>query len=225
MTAAAAAPQTPARMAPRAAAMPGIGQLRMHPVEAALFRAQLTPPPGCYLEWGLGGSTAEALRARAGLVVSVEGDAAWIAGARRDAQVVAAQAQGRLRLLHADIGPTGDWGTPTDPATAARWPGYAEAPWAVLAQAGAWPDLVLVDGRFRVACCLVLAREALARRGQAPPRLMLHDFNAKRPHYAAIGIAWRQVDRAGTLRVFRLRGRVDPAALAAAIASHAQDPR
>jgi hypothetical protein len=225
MTAAGAAPQTSARRAPSSAMTPGIGRLHMRPNEAALFRAQMTPPPACYLEWGLGGSTAEALRAGAGLVVSVEGDATWIAGARRDALVVAAKAEGRLRLLHADIGPTGEWGTPTDPATSARWAGYAEAPWAALAQAGAWPELVLVDGRFRVTCCLALAREALARPGQAPPRLMLHDVNAQRPYYAAVGIAWRQVERAGTLRVYRLRDRIDQAALAAAIAAHAQDPR
>ena len=124
----AAEPAPPAQAAPRSTATPGVGQLRMRPVEAALFRAQMTPPPGCYLEWGLGGSTAEALRAGAGLVVSVEGDAAWIAGARRDGVVAAAQAEGRLRLVHADIGPTGDWGTPTDPPARHSGPAMPRRP-------------------------------------------------------------------------------------------------
>ena len=54
---------------------------------------------------------------------------------------------------------------------------------------------------------------------------MLHDFNAERPYYAAVGIAWRQVGRAATLRVYRLRENVNRSALAASIARHLQDPR
>ncbi|BDG73313.1 hypothetical protein [Roseomonas fluvialis] len=217
--------QTPPTVAPAQRAKPGVGQLTMRPVEVRLYRAQLVPPPRCYLEWGLGGSTAEALRAGAGLVVSVEGDGAWIAAARDDAAVAAAEATGRLRLVHADIGPTGKWGMPVDRGTRARWPGYAAAPWPVLDAAGAWPDLVLVDGRFRVACCLSMARECLARPDRPPPRLMLHDFNDQRPHYEPMRLAWEEVGAAASLRVFRLRAGIDPAALAAGIAAHDQDPR
>ena len=32
-----------------------------------------------------------------------------------------------LRAIHADIGPTGDWGYPTDPQHAVKWPRYALA--------------------------------------------------------------------------------------------------
>jgi hypothetical protein len=223
MTGAAETP--PPIIAPGAPGPPGIGRLAMHPDEAALFRAQLVPPPACYLEWGLGGSTAEALRAGARLAVSVEGDAAWIAAARAAPVIAAAEAQGRLRLLHADIGPTGSWGRPVDRNARPRWPGYAAAPWAVLDAALAWPDLVLVDGRFRVACCLRVALECLARPGRAAPRLMLHDFHQRRPHYEPMRLAWEEVATAGSLRLFRLRRDIDPAALAARIGEHAFDPR
>jgi hypothetical protein len=223
MTGAAETP--PPIIAPGAPGPPGIGRLAMHPDEAALFRAQLVPPPACYLEWGLGGSTAEALRAGARLAVSVEGDAAWIAAARAAPVIAAAEAQGRLRLLHADIGPTGSWGRPVDRSARPRWPGYAAAPWAVLDAALAWPDLVLVDGRFRVACCLRVAQECLARPDRAAPRLMLHDFHQRRPHYEPMRLAWEEVAAAGSLRLFRLRRDIDPAALAARIGEHAFDPR
>jgi hypothetical protein len=197
----------------------------MTPEEAALFRAQLSPPPDCYLEWGLGGSTAEALRAGARLVVSVEGDGAWVAAARADPAIAAAEAQGRLRLLHADIGPTASWGRPVDASASALWPGYPAAPWPVLDEAGAWPGLVLVDGRFRVACCLKVARECLERPDRAPPRLLLHDFHERRPHYAPMRLAWEEAASAGSLRLFRLRRDVDPAALAERIAAQALDWR
>jgi hypothetical protein len=190
-----------------------------------LFRAQLVPPPACYLEWGLGGSTAQALRAGARMVVSVEGDAAWIAAARADPAVAGAEAEGRLHLLHADIGPTGKWGVPLDGSARERWPGYAARPWPVLEAAGAWPGLVLVDGRFRVACCLAVAQACLAHPGRPPPRLMLHDFDARRPSYETMRLAWEEVAAAHTLRVFRLRAGVDQAALAAAAERHARDPR
>jgi hypothetical protein len=215
----------PPIVAPAKGAAPGTGQLTMRPVEARLLLREFVPPPGCYLEWGLGGSTAEALRAGARLVVSVEGDAAWIAAARAEPMVAEAEAAGRLRLLHADIGPTGRWGMPVDPTTRARWPGYAAAPWPMLAQAGAWPDLVLVDGRFRVACCLAVARACLDHPDRPQPRLLLHDFNERRPHYEPMRLAWEEVAVAATLRVFRLRGGIDAAALDAVAAEHAQDPR
>ena len=152
-----APPAAPAAQ-PGPAAAPGVARLAMRPPEAALFRARFDPAPGCHLEWGLGGST-------------------------------------------------------------------AEAPWPVLAAAGAWPGRVLVGGRFRVACCLALAREALDRPRRLAPRLLVHDVNAARPHCAPIGIAWRQVAHAGTLRLHRLRWRIDAAAMAAALAAHAHDPR
>lgn len=205
--------------------MPGIGRLTMRPVEARLFRRELTPPPTCYLEWGLGGSTAEALRAGARLVVSVEGDAAWVAGARSDPIVAEAEAAGRLTLLHADIGPTGKWGMPVNRSARARWPGYAAAPWAALEAAGAWPELVLVDGRFRVACCLAVARACLGHPDRPPPRLMLHDFDERRPHYEPMRLAWEEVAEAATLRVFRLRRGIERTALDALAAEHAFDPR
>ena len=103
------------------------------------------------------------------------------------------------------------------------WAGYAEAPWPVLA--GAWPEVVLVDGRFRVACCLALARECLARPEAKAPRLLLHDAGRKRPHYDAVRLAWAPDGRSGTLIRFRLRRRIDRAALAEALARHLADPR
>ncbi len=215
----------PPSVKPDEIAPPGIGRLTMRPVEARLFRRQLVPPPGCYLEWGLGGSTAEALRAGARLVVSVEGDAVWIAGARADPMVAEAEAAGRLRLLHADIGPTGKWGMPVARSARARWPGYAAAPWPVLEAAGAWPDLVLVDGRFRVACCIAVARACLDHPDRPPPRLMLHDFDERRPFYEPMRLAWEEEAAAATLRVFRLRRGIAPAVLEAAAAQHAFDPR
>lgn len=112
-----------------------------------------------YMEFGSGGSTR--LAARLGVpTISVEGDRFYARAVR------AGLAEGhRVHLLDAPIGLTGPWGVPLPgKPTAARvrkWRTYVDLPFAELArQQIAFPDLVLVDGRFRRACALRTAHEA-----------------------------------------------------------------
>jgi len=206
------------------AAGPVFGALHMTRPEAEAFRAALARPGQCYLEWGLGGSTRAALLSRFSRIVSVESDAGWIAAARADPGVAEAEASGRATILHGDIGRTGPWGMPQG-GDASIWTRYVEAPWPVLAAGGDWPDLVLVDGRFRMACAFALAREAVARPGLAPPRLVLHDHGPERPHYDIVQDAWDTEQRAGTLHVMRLRPGLDPGFLEGLVRRYTADPR
>ena len=48
------------------------------------------------------------------------------------------------------IGELGDWGFPKDSTNISLWPSYCESIW----KYGRDAELVLVDGRFRVACAL-----------------------------------------------------------------------
>lgn len=104
------------------------------------------------LEYGSGGSTI--LAAEAGAEVwSVESDAAWAAmmqGWFRQNPV-----PGRAHVLHADIGPTEQWGHPADESGLRRWPDYALKVWEM--PGFRHPDVVLVDGRFRLGCFLTVA--------------------------------------------------------------------
>ncbi len=105
-----------------------------------------------YLEFGCGGSTASAIAAGVSTIVSVESDPEWatsVAGY--------AKANGRpdVEVLHADVGPTRSWGYPADDSAVDRWPTYAMRPWASLHAQGLTPDLVLIDGRFRLACLAI----------------------------------------------------------------------
>lgn len=203
---------------------PVFGRLAMTAPEAEAFRTAIATQAGCYLEWGLGGSTRAALRAPARRILSVESDPAWIAIARDDAEVRVAEQGGRLTILHADIGPTGRWGVPLA-GDARDWAAYAEAPWAALAAEGAWPGIVLVDGRFRVACACAVAREALRRPDLPPPLLLLHDVSPQRPYYDPVFKAWEAEVSVGSLRVLRLRPGLDAAALDAQVARFSADPR
>lgn len=168
------------------------------------------------LEFGCGGSTGLLLAAGLPRLLSADSDAGWLARVGTDPGCALARATGALRLLHIDIGPTAAWGWPADAAALHRWPAYWRDPW----DAAGPVDLVLVDGRFRIAAALC----GLPRLG--PDALVLvHDFwprAAYRPpllrHYALVGTA-------GTLAMLAPKQPVDPAALAADLAAHGFDPR
>ena len=57
---------------------------------------------------------------------------------------------GQFSIHGVDIGEVGDWGVPKNLTNSSTWPSYSDA----ILKYGYEADLVLVDGRFRVACAL-----------------------------------------------------------------------
>lgn len=187
-----------------------IGLPRMSKAELALFRDVLGRGYERYSEFGLGGSTLEAVRSGFKTLVAVDSDERWVQAVRRHPEMAAARRSRRLSVLHARIGPVGAWGKPSDPATIRTWTRYVGTAWAEWARRGEKPDLVFVDGRFRVACAL----SALLACPDNPPLLMVHDMTEKRLRgYAAILRFWETVEQAESLRVLRAMPGRDNAAL------------
>ena len=105
----------------------------------------------CYLEYGCGGSTIYAVEAiNVPSIISVESDKEWVNTVSENITPTARQ----LYLAHCDIGPTGEWGRPTDQGQVDKFPNYMAMPWHIADEHDLTPDLVLVDGRFRVASFL-----------------------------------------------------------------------
>lgn len=139
------------------------------------------------LEYGCGGSTVFA--ATNGLqVVSVETDA-------RYASVVNAKLQsigqsGKAQVYHANIGPTRKWGYPLSdsptPTNVSRWLDYTARPWREAKLRGVHPDVVLVDGRFRVACVIRSLIE-MDELGLAAP-ILLDDYEGRDEYTAVLGV-------------------------------------
>lgn len=174
--------------------------------EQALLRAAASGAARI-LEFGCGGSTSLLLEAGAGCLLSVDSDAAWLA------RVAQANPGARLVQHHADLGPCGEWGWPlgpTEPVIAWR---YWGAPWLAMPQA----DLVLVDGRFRIAC-------ALAAHGRLAPdgHVAVHDFWPRQAYRDALAPFFEVVGSAGTLVLLR---PVPAAGLSLARRTYAADPR
>jgi hypothetical protein len=136
------------------------------------------------VEFGAGGSTLIFARSAAERIVTIEPDGAWIARLSEQPAVASAITAGRLTFVQPDIGPLGPWGRPTDPATQERWPTYAQAPWSAIDPPTV--DLVLVDGRFRVASALAALLHC-----RSDVSIVFHDF-WPRPHYHPV-LRWLHV--------------------------------
>ena len=126
------------------------------------------------VEYGSGGSTLFAATDSRAELLSIESDRAWLA---RLADDVTAQAPGRagITLRHVDIGPVGDWGKPEGPAAFRKFSDYPLSPW--VDPVFEAPDLVVIDGRFRLGCFAATVLNATA------PLTILWDDYADRPGY------------------------------------------
>ena len=161
-----------------------------------------------YLEYGSGGSTV--LAAELGKrVYSVDSDRIFITRVREALDRHAPDKAANVSLLYANIGFTREWGSPVfrtpTPARLARWQQYSEKPWASLKQAGHVPDLVLVDGRFRVACALRSLQQLMSR----PNAILIVDDYVGRDWYMEIERFGEMVEVVGRMAVFRPKP-VDP---------------
>lgn len=173
--------------------------LRMVPVmsadEVACYRRHLSNV-SALLEYGVGASTVLAAESGVRSLYSIDTDRDWVAKTGRQEPVARMMADGRAKLVHADLGPIKKWGKPCNYAYFMRWPDYARLPW----QDGFKPDLVLVDGRFRSSCIL----QAL-KNGGPDLKIAVHDF-WKRPFYHGVLRFVSVLERVGTLAILQSNG-------------------
>jgi hypothetical protein len=185
-------------------------QPRMTEHERQLF-ASLLACSDRYLEFGCGGSTALAAERVRKAIISVESDRAWTEEVAK--YCAARPASLQPEMVYVDIGPTGAWGTPRDPAARDRWPDYHSRIWENPRAADS--DLVMIDGRFRVACAL---QTLLHTRSET--MIMIHDYT-DRTQYHIVETLMRPVARAETLWVFQRRRDHDQNGVRALLKDHA----
>lgn len=125
------------------------------------------------LEYGSGGSTVMAAEMPGKHITSVESDRGW-ARMMRDWFRANPPAQGSaVEVIWSNIGPTRDWGHPADDSA---WRNFPDYPLKVWRRAGfRHPDVVLVDGRFRIGCALATAF-SITR----PVTLLFDDYTKRR---------------------------------------------
>ncbi len=129
------------------------------------------------LEYGSGGATRVAAEMPGKLIFSVERDLMWALILQRE--LGEGLAASPVTVDHSDIGETGEWGRPI--LTEANWrrfPHYALDIWDEPFFRS--PDVVLIDGRLRMACLATVMMYA------DQPVTVLFDDYASRPMYRGV---------------------------------------
>ena len=129
-----------------------------------------------FLEYGTGGSTFLAADQNVSTIISIETDSDYLESIARDME----RYDSVFIPVHCDLGPTKTWGYPADDSSINHWPSYFMGGWAAVDDSISPPDLVLVDGRFRVASFIV---SYLLAPDNAT--ILFSDY-VDRPHYHAV---------------------------------------
>jgi hypothetical protein len=186
----------------------------------AYFRTQLESARN-YLEYGMGGSTILANKL-VNTLVSVDSDATLLADVRRKLAEEGRRAM--TKLIHVNIGLTHDWGMPvfTRPTRrrVRRWEDYPTAPWRYFRSIAQQPDLILVGGRFRVACVL---ESLLSLSPLSHTQILLDDY-ADRPHYQLVE-RFADLEMAGRMAILRPRRLIDRIQVRRMVKQFCADPR
>jgi hypothetical protein len=176
-----------------------------------------------YLEYGAGGSTIIATR-RAKCVVTVETDQRFLEAVSKRVASVGGQAE--YYPVPVDIGLTGKWGRPVipfkSPGRLASWRQYSAAPWKLLADLGRVPDMVFIDGRFRVASVL---QSFISLPDQTNCRFLLDDFLGRGETYGAVLEFAEDVVLYDRTLAFRRSSQFDRERCRSVLARYQTDPR
>ena len=148
-----------------------------------------------YYEYGIGGSTLFAwnLLNKSGLnfkVFGIDTSSEWVEKVK-----AAINDDMHVELEFLNIGPTENWGHPVDKTPNLElWPLYPMGIYRILKYREL--DLVLIDGRFRVACLIqtVLACQTFTK-------ILIHDYE-NRPFYHVIEKWVSKKKSVGTLALF-----------------------
>lgn len=185
---------------------------RMSEPEQRLFESVLRCAEH-YFEFGCGGSTVLAKTLVRQSVTSVDSAQDWLDKVQA---ACADQPGATLQTVFVDIGETGAWGHPTGTEQQARWPDYHSRPFDLPQSRSA--DLYMVDGRFRVACCLQVLLHC-------PPQalILFHDFRSRKKYHPVLDFT-REVAVAEDLSLLQPKADRSAEAIAALLEQYRLNP-
>ena len=121
-----------------------------------------------YGEYGVGESTSWVLNHTACKVIAVDTSLSWVKAVQN--------IDNRLNIHYANLGEVGAWGRPKSYTRRNFFPDYTDFIWNQADK----PDVVLIDGRFRVCCFLTSLKFA-----EEGTRIIFDDY-INRPHYHVV---------------------------------------
>lgn len=152
-----------------------------------------------YAEYGCGASTIWCANNTTVPIIAVDSSLEWIARVSDSSE-----RSDDLKMVHIDLGELGDWGRPVAYDNRSVFSDYIAAPWSH----GFKPDLILVDGRFRVACFLQSLVSA-----SAGSTILFDDYTERRQYHVVEEFVER-VATCGTMAKFIVPAKLDREAIA-----------
>ncbi len=153
-----------------------------------------------FLEFGSGGSTLYAIEQGVPQIMSLETDKSWLDKLQKDPQIQEKIKKSELELVFQDL--FVDWwkyvswapeSLPIPEELVEKWKNYSN----LLLKKKFNPDLVLIDGRFRVASLLKLYHTLSEK-----CIILFHDYSI-RPQYHIVEDFFTPLELVNTLQVFR----------------------
>ena len=145
-----------------------------------------------YLEYGCGGSTVLAAKSGVKRIIAVDTAETWLDTVKNHTKEFEAD----ITLKHCDLGPVKAWGYPVDKQKLREFHRYAILPWDEARASGFTPQVVFIDGRFRVACFLYSLMAA------EPGTKILFDDYMNRPPYHEVEKFCPRAQARGRMGVF-----------------------
>ena len=153
----------------------------------ALFKREVKQVD-VYGEYGCGQSTNWVLQNTSAHVIAADTSSEWVDAVKKHNQ----RNQDRFKIHYADLGEVGNWGRPLSYERLGDFPSYTDFIW----QQKMKPELVLIDGRFRVCCFLTCLKFA-----EAGTKVIFDDY-INRPHYHFIENYASRVEECGRQCLF-----------------------
>ncbi|PID42422.1 MAG: hypothetical protein CSB48_10150 [Proteobacteria bacterium] len=172
---------------------------------------------GNYLEFGLGGSTLRALQRSEAKIYTVESSPEWI-GHMRKYFILRRSENKRLHIFPVNIGPTGDWGYPEPGNDPDLFAAYSSSVFDSIDRKSI--DLVLVDGRFRVACILKII---LSCHDNQQLNILIHDFWNRQQYHVVLKYL-DVIKKVDSLGVFSIKDDIDMESVQKDYESYKLDP-
>jgi len=169
----------------------------MTPNEQTLFLKYVSSAE-FFTEFGSGGSTVATLSSSQAIIYSVESSKFWVEYMRHKYTIIEkSEKENRLSYIYADIGNVGMWGIPEVSDKENNPEKYLNYSKRVFEQYPKMKEanVVLIDGRFRVACLLSALLET-----KDNTTFIFHDY-WNRPEYHPIKIFVDYIDGVDTLMV------------------------
>jgi hypothetical protein len=178
-----------------------------------------------YLEWGAGGSTVVAASLNKKFT-SIDSDKFFLESVKTKITATNPSFNTESSLVHMDIGLTYYWGYPLQLSKSlshtrrAKYEEYSASP--LKKHKKLSPDLILIDGRFRVACALNSALYAI--QNQSSCTILVDDYT-DRAHYKVIEDAIGKPTLIKRMAIFDKFSAAREENLAVLLQRYSTDPR